>query len=133
MEIFEDLKFLVVDDQLNYRKLNVECLIELGFKEESIDTAENGEIALKMAKENNYEFFLVDLVMPVMDGLEFVSKITQMDKYKKTPKLILSSTIDKNIVLEVVQAGATNFLVKPPEPKNLADKIIASVEHVNKQ
>ncbi len=71
------LKLLVVEDNLLNQKLIHLHLKKHGFK---IDFAENGKIALDMMEKNGYDLILMDLMMPIMDGLETCTKIRENEK-----------------------------------------------------
>lgn len=126
MKLYTDTKFLIVDDQEMYRTDNVKKLIELGFDDSCIDTAVNGADAVKKASDpnSNYEFIITDLVMPEMNGLELIQQLNKIEKYKNTPKLVVSGSYDRSIVIEVAQKGGSSFLVKPVEIKAFAQKLV---------
>ena len=71
------LKLLVVEDNLLNQKLIFLHLKRYGFV---IDFAENGKIALEKIEETNYDLVLMDLMMPVMDGLETSVRIREVEK-----------------------------------------------------
>lgn len=124
MQLYKDIKFLIVDDEEQFRIHNSERLVELGFDKESLVTANNGVEALIELQKKKYEFLIVDLVMPEMNGLELIKAVRAIDLYKKVPILIVSSTIDRTIVLSTVEAGANGFIAKPLEKKVLAEKLV---------
>lgn len=130
MPLFEDTRFLVVDDEAIFREENVKKLAELGFREAFIDTATNGSEAFALAtqKESAYEFFIIDLVMPEVNGLELIEKLSKLERYRSTPKLVVSGSFDRAIVKQVAQVGASGFVVKPVELQTLAKKIISCNE-----
>ena len=68
---------MVVEDNLLNQKLIHLHLKKHGFK---IDFAENGKIALDMMEKNGYDLILMDLMMPIMDGLETCTKIRENEK-----------------------------------------------------
>ncbi len=125
MKLYQDTKFLVVDDEQNFRDENVKKLVELGFELEAIETAKNGEEALEYAKndQKKYEFFIVDLVMPKMNGLQLIEQLNKLEKYKSTPKLVVSGSFDRSLVKKVAQVGANSFVVKPVDLETFAKKI----------
>ncbi len=69
-------KILVVDDETNIRLLLKEELTDEGYE---VITAENGEEALKMIKENKPDLFTLDIKMPGEDGLSILRKIREID------------------------------------------------------
>lgn len=135
MKLYTDTRFLVVDDQDLYRNENLKKLGELGFDSSAIDTAVNGAEALEKVKkpDSNYEFFIVDLVMPVMNGLEFIENLRKIEKYKSVPTLVVSGSFDRSIILEVTKAGATSFLVKPVTDATLMAKKLVECAKLSAQ
>ena len=67
-----NIKILLAEDNLINQKVSSIMLKQIGF---DCDIAENGEIALKMHQKNNYDLIFMDILMPVMDGLEATSQI----------------------------------------------------------
>lgn len=59
------------------------------------------------------DFFLVDVNMPVMNGLDFVYQIRTKPEYKKTPVIMLTTESDQSIVWKGKEAGADGWIVKP--------------------
>lgn len=128
-KFYKDHRFLVVDDDERLREQAIGVLVEIGFSRSSILSAENGKEALELAlkPENNVEFFVIDLVMPEMNGIDLLSELSKIEKYKSVPKLVLSSEIDSNIILNAVSAGANSYLNKPCEKLSLAKKLFECV------
>lgn len=128
-KFYKDHRFLVVDDDERLREQAIGTLVELGFHLESIKSAENGDKALKLleSSKEDIEFFVIDLVMPVMNGIDLLTALSRNEKYKNTPKLVLSSEIDSNIILNAVAAGANSYLNKPCEKVSLAKKLFECI------
>ena len=127
-KFFKDLKILVVDDDDRLRKQAMGVLVELGFEPANIMSAENGQKALDIVSSGAVvEFFVVDLVMPVMNGIDFLTALSQLETHKNTPKLVLSSENDSNIILNAVAAGANSYLNKPCEKFMMAKKMLECV------
>lgn len=117
------VKILVVDDSIVMRRINKNILIEHGVKEGDIYEAEDGRSALEIAKANAVGLFLVDWNMPHLNGLEFVKILRGMDIYAKTPIVMITSEAARYNVVEAIQAGVTNYIVKPIKGKALFEKI----------
>ncbi len=124
-KFFEDHKILVVDDNPQMRDMASKALVELGFNADTITLAEDGKKALELANssEQDFEFFIIDLVMPEMNGIDLIKELMKIEKYQKTPKLVLSSEADSNIILNAIAAGANNYMNKPVEKVTLANKM----------
>ena len=127
-KFYKDHKFLIVDDDDRLREQAIGVLVDLGFDRKSMLSANNGLKALEIAKSGKeIEFFIVDLVMPEMNGIDFLKEVSKIDKFKNTPKLVLSSESDSNIILNAVAAGANSYLNKPCEKFLLAKKLYECV------
>jgi DNA-binding response OmpR family regulator len=83
-------KILIVEDDEQYRKILDEELTAQGYE---VHVASNGNLALDMLKEGNVDLILLDLLMPVMDGVTFYYNLK--DKLKlKTPIIVLTNVSD---------------------------------------
>ena len=106
------MRILVVDDIKEVRYMLEVILKSQGYE---IVAAENGEVALKRLKEQNFDLIISDILMPVMDGFQ-LCKITKKE-YPHLPFIFYSATYidikDKEFALGL---GADLFLVKPLPP-----------------
>jgi two-component system chemotaxis response regulator CheY len=117
------MNILIIDDSGVMRRIHKNILLEHGVKEESLLEAEDGEKALKTAKEKDIGLFLVDWNMPKLDGLKFVQVVRGMEKYKTTPIIMITSEAAKYNVVEAINMGVTNYVVKPIKGNVLWEKI----------
>jgi PAS domain S-box-containing protein len=91
-----------------------------------MDIAENGEEAFKMVQNKDYNLVLMDLQMPVLDGLQATKKIRKLGgKYLKIPIIALTASAVLEIHEEAISAGMDDFVTKPFDPKLLNSKIHA--------
>jgi CheY-like chemotaxis protein/anti-sigma regulatory factor (Ser/Thr protein kinase) len=79
---------LVVDDDQGIRSLFERALSEDGW---TVDEAENGAIALELAKQNRPDLVLLDLMMPVMDGFEFAMHFRKVEGCRLTPVIVVTA------------------------------------------
>lgn len=87
----------------------------------NITIAENGEEALQLATENDFDLILMDLHMPVMDGFEATKEIM---KVKPNAKVIaITATTEDEVGSGIADAGMIGFIMKPFQPYDLAAKI----------
>jgi two-component system chemotaxis response regulator CheY len=107
------MTFLIIDDSAVMRRIHKNTLMEHGVKTEDLFEAADGEEALKIAFETHIDIFLVDWNMPKLDGFELVKKIRDTDRYAKTPVIMVTSEAAKYNVVEAINAGVTNYIVKP--------------------
>ncbi len=114
----DNIKVLIVDDDLNVRKLLHDFLSFYGYQ---VDCAINGLDALEMIKNKHYNLLIVDYQMPKLNGLEFVKKFR--DKWTSTPIFAMSASNESDIKELFLKAGADFFILKPIELKSLKKEI----------
>jgi CheY-like chemotaxis protein len=118
-------RILVVDDQFENRDWLVKLLGVLGF---SAQSADNGEAALRSWDEWAPRLILMDVHMPVMDGLEASRRIKADPRGKETVIIALSASAMEDQRLTALQSGADDFIAKPCNEDELLQKIKA---HLN--
>lgn len=101
-------KILVVDDEKHIRGALKEIL---EYEKHVVDEAVNGQDAYKLFAENDYDVVFCDIKMPVMDGLEFLSK--SMELGKETQIVIISAHGNIETAVEATKKGAFDFIQKP--------------------
>jgi CheY-like chemotaxis protein len=115
-------KILLAEDNI----LNVRLAL-YGLKEYEVDVAVNGQEAIDLFSANKYDLVIVDIHMPVVDGIEAARKIRMIESAKeiKTGVVILGMTADwlPDIIEECKNAGLNGFLPKPFRPKELSELI----------
>ena len=117
------MKILIVDDSEVMRRIHKNTLVEQKIPEEVLREASDGVEAMKIAIAEEIDLFLVDWNMPNLDGLSFVKKLRDMGNYERTPIIMITSEAAKYNVIEAIQAGVTNYVVKPIRGTVLWDKI----------
>ena len=103
----------MVDDSVTMRRQLRLLLSSDGY---SVVEAENGEQGLRQAIECPVELMLVDINMPVMDGIEMIKAVRQVERHKNTPIFILTTESAVSKAQEGKQAGANAWMVKPFQP-----------------
>ncbi|MCD6139325.1 MAG: response regulator [Deltaproteobacteria bacterium] len=106
-----DMKVLVVDDFATMRRIVKNILKEIGFK--NIVEADDGSTALEVLKKDKIDLVLADWNMPRMTGLDLLKAVRSDESLKKTPFVMVTAEAQKSCVLEAVQAGVSNYVVKP--------------------
>lgn len=117
------MKILIVDDSEVMRRIHRNTLLEQHIPDDSMLDAADGAEALRMAISDQIDLFLVDWNMPKLDGLSFVKKLREMGPYADTPIIMITSEAAKYNVIEAINAGVTNYVVKPIRGTVLWDKI----------
>jgi two-component system chemotaxis response regulator CheY len=113
-------RVLVVDDSIVVRKVLAMTVRQLpGFMDVVIDEAGNGAIALKKLAKHRYSFVLSDVRMPLVDGLELVSRIRNELEDRETPVVLISTLGTQADIDRGVAAGATAYVIKPLSPYHI--------------
>jgi PAS domain S-box-containing protein len=90
-----------------------------------LDIASNGEEAVKLFVDNNYDVVLLDLQMPVMDGFQAAERIREIESLnnKPTPILAVTGDISEKTILSISESGMNDYIIKPINPKIMIEKI----------
>ncbi len=115
------MKILICDDSMYIRNKLSSFLKDYGF---TIIEAENGKRAVELSLKHTPDVIIMDIIMPEMDG------ITAMQEIKKTlsiPTIVLSNIGQQTQIIEALQKGADEYIVKPFDP----GKLLAVVEKYN--
>ncbi|AQS35470.1 Response regulator receiver domain protein [Shewanella psychrophila] len=116
-------KILAVDDSASMRQMVGFTLKTAGF---DVTEACNGDEALKVAQQGEYDLVISDVNMPIMDGLTLIRNLRTLPNYKFTPLLMLTTESGTEKKQEGRSAGATGWIVKPFNP----DQLLATVRKV---
>ncbi|MDM8559301.1 CHASE domain-containing protein [Thiotrichales bacterium HSG14] len=113
-------KILVVDDKWENRSVLSNLLKPLGFE---ILEADDGQHCLDKARESPPDLFLMDLVMPIMDGFEAARQLRKMPEFQNTPIIVASASVFDLDQKESLEAGCNAFIAKPINANLLLEKI----------
>ena len=116
-------KILAVDDSASMRQMVVFTLESAGY---DVVEAVDGQQALDIVKNESFDLVLSDINMPVMNGIELVKQLRQLEAYKYTPILMLTTETSSDRKMAGKGAGATGWVVKPFNP----DKLLATIKKV---
>ena len=108
---------LVVDDKANVRTLVREYLTAEGFR---VVTAENGQTALYTARQQKPDLILLDIMMPEMDGFEFIRAYR---KESETPVILLTAKLEESDKVIGLELGADDYITKPFGMRELVARI----------
>lgn len=117
----KNAKILVVDDFATMRKVIRNILRQLGY--ENVSDAENGEEGFRSALAVDYGLIVSDWNMPVMTGLEFLKNLRSDPKTKNVPFLMVTAEALKENIIQAIQSGASNYIVKPFTPQVFEEKL----------
>jgi len=119
------IRILLVDDQFLIRQ-GIKSLLESNPQMEVIGEAENGQRALEMVPALQPDIVLMDIRMPVMDGVAATGAIAQ--QYPHIKVLVLTTFDDGEYVSQAMRLGAKGYLLKDNEP----DELILAIQSVHK-
>lgn len=114
-------KIFVVDDEIGALTLVSIMLERGGYK---VTKASHAQEALtKLETEGIPNLFILDVMMPDINGIELCRMLKQRPDTKDIPVLILSARSDSRSVIDGIEAGATDYLLKPIFHHNLVEKV----------
>lgn len=111
---------LIVDDIAANREMLKDLLGDLGFR---VCLASNGLEGLEQAQQQRPDAILMDIVMPLMDGLEATRRIRCSPGLEKVPIIAISASVTRDDQDESLVAGANDFMTKPVQQSALLEKI----------
>jgi two-component system chemotaxis response regulator CheY len=114
---------LIVDDSQSIRQMVEATLKSAGYL---VTAAEDGQAALDICADNEFDFILTDLNMPRMDGMTLVKSLRTKPTFYSTPIVVLTTEASDEVKSRGRDAGATGWMVKPFDPKKLLH-IVAKV------
>lgn len=120
-------KLLVVDDKAEIRKLLKSYFTQEGF---DVVTAADGQEALFVARQEKPDLVLLDLMMPEMNGYDF---LRAFNRESDTPVIILTAKLDESDKVLGLELGADDYVVKPFSPRELAARVRAVLRRMEKQ
>jgi two-component system chemotaxis response regulator CheY len=120
---------LVVDDSKFMRKM----LSDILSREEHriLAEAENGKEAIELCKKLKPDVVTLDIIMPEVEGVDAISALKAMIKVNPRARVVMVSAMgQEKVVEECLQAGASDFIVKPFQPSDVAGTVKAVLKNV---
>ncbi len=115
------MKILVVDDFSTMRRIIKNLLKDLGFT--NVQEADDGNTALPMLQQGDFDFVITDWNMPGMQGIDLLRAIRADDSLKHTPVLMVTAEAKKEQIVAAAQAGVNGYVVKPFTAATLKEKL----------
>ena len=116
----KNMKILVVDDFSTMRRIIKNLLRDLGFT--NIQEADDGNTALPMLQQGDFDFVVTDWNMPGMQGIDLLKEIRKDDDLAHLPVLMVTAEAKREQIIQAAQAGVNGYIVKPFTAVTLKEK-----------
>lgn len=123
-----DIRILLVDDEPDILEIISYNLSQEGYQ---VFTAENGEDAIAIAKKKIPHLIVLDVMMPVMDGVETCKRMREITKLEDSIITFLTARSEDYSQIVGLEAGADDYITKPIKPKVLLSKIKSLLRRIN--
>lgn len=124
------MNILVVDDEPDIIELLRYNLVREGFM---VDYAEDGEQALKKIRSNAYNLIILDLMLPLISGLELCKILKKDDSTSSIPIIMLTAKAEETDKIVGLELGADDYVTKPFSPRELAARIKAVLRRASQK
>lgn len=125
----KNMKILVVDDFSTMRRIIKNLLRDLGFT--NTHEADDGNTALPILQNGNFDFLVTDWNMPGMTGIDLLKAVRADANLIKLPVLMVTAESKREQIIEAAQAGVNGYVVKPFTAVTLEEKIGKIFERVD--
>ncbi|GHA70246.1 response regulator transcription factor [Pontibacter akesuensis] len=122
MQTTSHYKILVVDDDPDIVELLHYNLVREGY---DVTTADNGKKAIDVAVQSKPDVILMDVMMPVMDGIAACRQLREMSEFRTTHIIFLTARSEEFSEVAAFEAGADDFINKPIKPRALLSRLAA--------
>ena len=120
-------KILLIDDEKDILEFLSYNLKKAGYK---IDQAKNGDQGLKKLKTFKPDLIIVDVMMPILDGIEFCSIVRSNPQHENIIIVFLTARSEDYTQIVALESGADDFISKPIKPKLLITKINSLIKRI---
>jgi two-component system sensor histidine kinase/response regulator len=117
-------KIMIVDDDVDTTNILGSIMKSAGYEPISVN---DSTIAVQIASTAHPDLFLLDLMMPVIDGFKLCRMLRAEPEFVRTPIIIITALADSDSKIVAYGAGATDYVTKPYLPKELLAKINAII------
>jgi DNA-binding response OmpR family regulator len=123
-------KIMVIDDDEDFTNLYKTALESIGYEASAVNQS---TAAIEMAYLVLPDIFVIDLMMPDIDGFQLCRMLRADPHFKRTPIIIVTALTDLDSKLVAVGAGANDYLTKPFHVDELKSRINALLERIKKE
>ncbi len=125
----KNIKILVVDDFSTMRRIIKNLLRDLGFNNTA--EADDGNTALPMLQNGNFDFLVTDWNMPGMTGIDLLRAVRADEKLADMPVLMVTAEQKREQIIEAAKAGVNGYIIKPFTAQTLKEKLDKIFERVS--
>lgn len=122
------MKILIVDDFSTMRRIIKNLLRDLGLN--NAHEADDGNTALPMLKNGDFDFVVTDWNMPGMQGIDLLKAIRADESLRHLPVLMVTAEAKREQIIEAAQAGVNGYIVKPFTAATLKEKLDKIFERI---
>jgi len=123
-----NIKILIVDDFSTMRRIIKNLLRDLGFN--NTFEADDGNTALPMLKNGDYDFVVTDWNMPGMEGIDLLKEIRKDQALCHIPVLMVTAEAKREQIIEAAQSGVNGYIIKPFTAATLKEKLDKIFERI---
>lgn len=116
------IRLLIADDSMLMRDILKESILE-AFPSIEVREAGSGDETKKMLQKEHFDAVLCDWEMPGLSGIEILKWVRSTPPLEKLPFIMVTGTTEKESVVECINAGVTDYIVKPFTPEAICQKI----------
>ena len=124
----KNMKILIVDDFSTMRRIIKNLLRDLGLN--NTHEADDGNTALPMLKNGDFDFVVTDWNMPGMQGIDLLKAIRADETLRHLPVLMVTAEAKREQIIEAAQAGVNGYIVKPFTAATLKEKLDKIFERI---
>jgi CheY-like chemotaxis protein len=122
----ESRRLLVVDDEPSILKLLKTLLTRAKYQ---VATCSGGDEAMRLLSQGQFDLLITDAIMPVMNGFDLVRAIRRNPSFQELPILMLTRKGERADVQKALEAGVTDYVLKPIDEHLLVDKVESSLQN----
>jgi len=120
-------KIIVVEDEQYLRDLYIQILQQEGYR---VDSAEDGDIAFEKLSKNQYDLVLLDVILPKMDGLQILEKLSKMGGRKFDNTVLLTNLGQDLVVAKALDYGVRGYMIKSDyTPEEMINEVKGYLEN----
>ena len=124
----KNMKILIVDDFSTILRIIKNLLRDLGLN--NTHEADDGNTALPMLKNGDFDFVVTDWNMPGMQGIDLLKAIRADESLRHLPVLMVTAEAKREQIIEAAQAGVNGYIVKPFTAATLKEKLDKIFERI---